>query len=183
MKDSVIKITYPGIYIAFCVVIGYIFLTIPNIELLTLFVFFGGFLFGKIKGAFIGGISMFFFSAMNPWGSGLAFPPLIISQVVSYYFIGLAGGLVKSLVYESMNRIIKSIIFGFCGLILTAFYHVLVSFFTAEIAGFDYQKMGIIIIGGLGFAMVQIIFNTVMFALLIPALIPVSKRISAFQTR
>ncbi len=181
MKESVKKITYHGIYIAFCVVIGYIFFAIPNIELLTLFVFFGGYLFGKIRGAFIGGISMFLFSAMNPWGSGLAYPPLNISQVVSYYIIGFAGGLIRPLVNMSINRFLKSLIFGSCGLILTVFYHVLVTVFTAEIAGFDYQKMGIIIIGGLGFAMVQIIWNMVTFSLLIPALIPVSNRIPALQ--
>ncbi|MCH8286993.1 ECF transporter S component, partial [candidate division KSB1 bacterium] len=87
-------IAHTGLYTAACVVIGLILTPLPNIELITLFVFLGGYIYGIKQGVIIGTTGGFLFSALNPWGSGLAFPPLIVSQVIGFGLAGLTGALI-----------------------------------------------------------------------------------------
>ncbi len=63
-----------GLYSALCVVIGFLFVPLPNIELITLFVFLGGYLYGVSNGLIIGVFSEFIYSAFNPWVPVWPFP-------------------------------------------------------------------------------------------------------------
>ena len=86
-------------------------------------IFTGGYIFGPAFGGVIGTASRFLFSALNPWGSGLAFPPLIMAQSFYFGITGLAGG-------------IRIFLYGLSGGLLTVLYHLFVSFFTTGYTGF-----------------------------------------------
>jgi len=82
-----------AIFSALAIGLGYAFLFVPNIEFMTVIIFISGLSLGVKTGMLVGGTSMFIFSAMNPIGSGLVFPPLLIGQVFSMILIGMIGGL------------------------------------------------------------------------------------------
>jgi hypothetical protein len=154
---------------------------IPNVELITLCIFTGGYLFGKSRGIIIGATSYFIFSAFNPWGSGLAFPPLLIGQVVSMAITGFTGGLIASILSSGSPKRIKTFVFGACGTILTLMYHIIVTVTTYEFAGFSLEQFKLtalagIAILGLPLTLVHVCMNTAFFALLIPVLIRISNQ-------
>ena len=62
---------------------GWALALVPNIEFVSLLAFVAGATLGMAKGALVGAIGMFLFSATNPVGSGLAFPLLLGSQILA----------------------------------------------------------------------------------------------------
>ena len=66
--------------------------SVPNFEFLTVLLFAGGFVLGPAWGAFSGGLGAFLFSAVNPYGSGLAVPLVLAAQVAGMAFAGAVGG-------------------------------------------------------------------------------------------
>lgn len=195
-RRTTATIAYISLYIALCVVIGFLLLPVPNVELITLFIFLGGYLFGMAYGALIGGTASFIFSAFNPWGSGLALPLLLIAQVISRSITGFCGGILSRLLPQTVPRIIKILIFGLCGGLLTLLYHILVIPSTLELAGFSLEQLvallkigylklfaAILIIGGIGgigiiFALLNIVTNALFFAVLTPTFIRVAEQFS-----
>lgn len=175
-RRATAAIAYIGLYIALCVVIGFLLAPIPNVELITLLIFLGGYLFGMIYGVLIGGTAIFIFSALNPWGSGLAFPPLIIAQIISYSITGFCGGVMSRLLPKPTRRIEVISIFGLSGGLLTLLFHVLVILFTSELSGFSPEQLGVLLTGGILFALLNIGTNALFFAVLAPILIRTVER-------
>jgi len=168
-------IAHLSLYTSFCVAIGFLFAPIPNIELITLSVFLGGYIFGPVFGAFIGGTAMFIYSAFNPWGSGLAFPPMLTAQVIGFAIAGFSGGIVRSLTPRKASKKAKSIVYGISGGLLTIVYSVLLSLFSSMSAGFTLGQSWIFLIGSI-WVVWHILSNILIFALLAPKLIRVVQR-------
>ena len=70
--------------------------SIPNFEFLTVLLFVGGFVLGPAWGALAGALGEFLYSAMNPYGSGLAVPLVLAAQVAGMALAGVAGGLARA---------------------------------------------------------------------------------------
>ena len=175
-------IAHTGLYTAVCVVIGLILTPVPNIELITLFVFLGGYIYGIKQGVIIGTTGGFLFSALNPWGSGLAFPPLIVSQVIGFGLAGLTGALIYKTTRTLSEGKLKTVLFGLSGGVLTVVYHLLITIFTSELAGYSLTQAGIYFAGGMLFGLWHIISNILFFSILSPLLIRAASRFS-FNTR
>jgi len=167
-------ISTAGLYIAFCAVIGFLLASVPNVELITLVIFFGGYIFGAGYGILIGGAAYFIYSAFNPWGSGLAFPPLLAAQVTAMMIVGGCGGLVYRILPTFSSKFARIILFGCCGFILTVLYHAALSVSTYQFAGFSLEQLKITLIAGLAFSAWHIVSNTIFFIILIPMLIRIS---------
>jgi len=176
MRRSAHSVALTGLYTALCVVIGFLMAPVPNVELITLFIFAGGYLFGKKYGLIIGGTAEFLFSAFNPWGSGLAFPPLLAAQVFSMMIVGLSGGLLSSILPAASSRRVKAAVFGASGLALTVLFHATLALFSFRFAGFSLEQLRITVIAGLSFSLWHIGLNALFFAAFMPVLIRVSQR-------
>ena len=160
-----------GLYSALCVVIGFLFVPLPNIELITLFVFLGGYLYGVSNGLIIGVFSEFIYSAFNPWGSGLAFPPMLIGQVISYGIIGMAGGIASRAFNSSVITAKRMYLFGFCGGFLTLMFAIILAFLTGTASGFSLRHMAVLFAAGIPWKAWHIASNSILFATLLPILI------------
>ncbi|MFC1729258.1 ECF transporter S component [candidate division KSB1 bacterium] len=169
------KVTYIGLYSALCTVIGLLFAPIPNIELILLFIFFGGYFFGALYGIVIGGTASFLWSSLNPWGSGLAFPPLLTAQIIGMSVAGLAGGLIRNFLPGLSPGSLRTGILGLCGAAITIQYHLILSIFTFKFAGFSDTQFQIAVASGLTFALWHIISNALIFPVFMPILIRVSR--------
>ena len=89
-----------AIFAALAIGVGFSLLLIPNIELITVTIFISGLTLGSAWGMLIGGTAEIIFSSLNPFGSGLSFPPLFFSQVLSMIIIGAIGGWVRPIFYR-----------------------------------------------------------------------------------
>ncbi len=172
--DSIIIVRI-GLYSALCVVIGFLFVPLPNIELITLFVFFGGYLYGVSNGLIIGVFSEFIYSAFNPWGSGLAFPPMLIGQVVSYGIIGMAGGIASRVFNSSIITAKQLYLFGFCGGLLTLMFSIILALLTGTASGFSLRHITALFVAGIPWKIWHIASNSILFATLLPVLIRTAK--------
>jgi len=160
-----------SIFSALAIGLGFSLLMIPNIELITVIVFLAGLTLGKKWGIIVGGTSEMIFSSLNPFGSGLMFPPLLVSQVISMLLIGLAGGLLRPLFYKKVYSNKMIIILSFCGFILTFLFDSLTSLSYPVSMGFDFAQTFGIYIAGIGFTLMHQISNAIIFPIVVPKVV------------
>jgi len=168
MNTRIRKITYSAIFIALIVGIGYALAFIPNVELVTALIFLSGVLMGWKAGLIIGGIGEFLFSALNPLGSGLIFPPMLIAQVLAMIAVGGIGGLCRNFILNWQPRAVNYVIIGLLGGLLTLFYDVSVSLAFPLSAGFNWQGLVTTLVAGLAFSVIHILANLAVFLFLVP---------------
>ena len=89
-----------AIFCALAVGMGFSLMLIPNIELITVIVFIAGLHLGIGWGILVGGTAVFIYSGLNPMGSGLAFPPLFIMQILCMSLAGAIGGMARPVFYK-----------------------------------------------------------------------------------
>ncbi len=168
MQQRLRKISYSGIFIALIIAVGYTLAYVPNLELVTSMIFLSGYFLGIKNGLFIGILGEFLFSAFNPMGSGLIFPPMIIAQMISMAFVGIAGGFVGRYTSKTLFQKKYIIIFGVVGFIVTAFYDSLVSIAYPISAGFDFKQTLGLLMSGLIFSIMHMVTNLLIFTTILP---------------
>ena len=162
------QISFSGIFIALLLGVGYALAFVPNVELMTAMIFLAGVLMGYKRGIIIGIVGEFLFSALNPMGSGLLFPPMLFAQIVAMTVVSFTGAALRIYVLTSKKGLLNIIIMGGVGLLLTLFYDILVSAAFPVSAGFTLYEIIGTIIAGLAFSIIHIISNVLVFTLLVP---------------
>ncbi len=162
------KIILSALFVALAVAMGYAFVLVPNVEMITATVFIAGMIVGPIYGIIVGFTAEFIFSLLNPLGA--AAPPLLIAQVLSFSLIGLVGGLVGMPRTTKMWR--HTVLYGCCGFGLTMVYDILttLSFAVFAVDG-DMRKILTIFATGFVFYLAHSAVNTVIFATIVPLLV------------
>ncbi len=61
-----------AIFVALAAALGFLLLSVPNVELVTFTVFASGVVLGRWRGALVGVLAMAIYSGANPYGSGLS---------------------------------------------------------------------------------------------------------------
>lgn len=168
MNSRIRQITYSAIFIALIVGMGYALAFIPNIELVTALIFMAGVLMGLKAGLLIGAISELLFSVLNPIGSGLLFPPMLVAQVCAMTIVGGVGGLCRSYVLKWRPHVINFLALGALGVGLTLFYDICVSLAFPLSAGFNMQGLLATLVAGLVFSVIHVLANLAVFVLLVP---------------
>jgi len=165
------KIAYAGIFIALILGIGYTLAFVPNVELVTALIFMAGALLGVKWGIFIGLLGEFLFSALNPMGSGLLFPPMLICQVLAMACVGGVGGLTRKKIKNQEIGTGNKLLIGCLGLLLTLFYDLAVSLAYPISAGFNFKAIVATLIAGLAFSAIHLVVNTLIFLIIVPVAI------------
>ena len=132
--------------------------SIPNFELQTVMLFAGGWALGPFGGAAAGAVGAFLFSAFNPYGSGLMYPLLLVSQMLGMALAGAVGGVVGGLgIVPPVPRWIAVV--G-SGIVVTLLYDLL----TNVASGLAFGQLRATLIAGAGFSLFHIATNAVLFA-------------------
>jgi energy-coupling factor transport system substrate-specific component len=177
MGFSARKIALIGVLIALAIALKLPILSIPNVEFLTFVIFSSGFLLGSMGGLLVGVISMSIYTTLiSPYG----LPPLPIAfaQIFSMALIGLAGGIIYVFIKTTAERdprsnaLLFAAVVGFFGLVLTAIYDLLTNLAVAFVMGQFLPVM----FAAIPFALLHIASNLVIFAILSPVLLKLSKR-------
>jgi len=161
-------IAFSGIFIALILGVGYALAFVPNVELVTTMIFLAGVLMGLKRGLLVGILGEFLFSALNPMGSGLLFPPMLIAQIAAMTVVCLTGALLRNYILNWKTSLSNIILIGVIGLLLTLFYDILVSAAYPLSAGFKLRETVATIIAGLAFSIIHLISNTAVFIVLVP---------------
>ncbi len=216
------SIALTAILVALSVALGFLLISVPNVELLTFSVFASGAVLGRWRGALVGALAMAVYSGINPYGSGLGFPPLYFAQILSASLTGLSGGLTSGLwgsrtppahagwapgyhveageedpgESARIPRAALAPVAGFLGILLTAIYRVapvamaclLGILLTAIYQGAVILGMAVAspelragvfaaIAANVFFSVIHVGSNAVLFAVLVPVVIPRLKRL------
>jgi len=165
------KLVQAAMFAAVAVGVGFSLLFVPNVELITLTIFLSGLVLGPSWGLLVGGTAEVVFSSLNPLGSGLSFPPLFISQVLSMMLIGVTGGLCRPFFYRSTYHLGRVMALGLVGFLLTFIYDSLTTLSYPLSIGFDGPQLLGVYLAGLGFTFLHQIWNAVVFALGVPKVV------------
>jgi len=171
MQFELFRIILTALFIALGVILGYLLIAIPNLELMTSTFFLSGILLGKKAGMTVGVLAAFIWSSLNPWGSGLAFPPLLIAQCIGFGTAGLCGGIVRNVTVINQQRLITILIWGMSGFLITIFYDVLTNIAGFVLAGFSLSMIKNVLLAGIPLSVFHIISNIFIFAGVLPLVI------------
>ena len=173
------RIALTSIFIALSVVLGYMLIYLPNIELITIMIFLSGFILGKKKGLVIGAFSSFIFCFLNPMGASQL--PLLTVQVVYYSLVGLIGAftcdlLEKKSFFNSRDDLYVyqvMVILGAIGGVLTTIYSIfaeLAGYITISAPGVPFSAYFMI---GVPWTIIHVIGNILGFIFILPGLIQI----------
>ena len=161
---------------ALFIAVGMLLVFVPNVELITTTAFLIGFLLGPRWGWWTAGLAEMIFSAINPIGSGLAFPILYGFQVIAIIIVAMIGGIFhKHSVGQAQSWQFR-VGLGLLGGIMALVYDFLTAFsfpLTAGLGGWPLLTAAVL---GLGFFVVHIAVNVVIFATVVSPLMFLGQR-------
>lgn len=169
------RVALTAVFIALATALGYLLVSVPNVELITFTIFAAGVVLGRAGGVVVGALAFAIFSGMNPHGSGVAYPPLYAAQIAAAAVAGLAGGASARLWRPGAGarRLpFLALAGGGFGLLLTVLYQ------GAVIVGLAIASPEIrtgflaAVVSNAFFSAVHVVSNTVIFAILASAVLP-----------
>lgn len=136
------------------------FMAIPNIETFSLALFLSGLFLGIFEGGLVALIAGIIFIFFNPNGPQ---PVLAVGvvQVLGFILFGLMGAAVRGRILKNHDTGRAIIVLVPLGLVLTLWYDISTNLIYALVFGPFWAVMA----GGLIFAIVHIMSNTIMFGL------------------
>lgn len=115
---------------ALAAALGFVLMEIPNVELISFTVFVSGLLLGPRGGFTVGVIGEGLYSALNPFASGLAIPPLFLAQILTFGLIGWLGGL-----FHAGWQKVPGPVYGVLGSLFALFYSVITALAMVYVSG------------------------------------------------
>ncbi len=179
MRIKIFEIAAIGLFSALAYAGGYLFITIPNIEIFTAIIFIAGVFLGKRNGLLVGVIAQSLYSIFNPWG--ISPLPLFVAQVLNRAFVGFVGGWYAQYLDKDSSLWLQAIKLGAIGLVVTWLYDLMAFSSLIFISGFTEQGMKVSFMTGLPFYLIHGFANTMIFAFGLPFLIKTLKRMEAFK--
>jgi hypothetical protein len=161
-----------AVFVALAAALGFLLLSVPNVELVTFTVFASGVVLGRWRGALVGALAMAIYSGANPYGSGLGVPTMFAAQLLATAFAGLAGGIASPLWRGRPTGWGLSALSGGIGLALTLVYQVGVIVGLAVMSPEFRTGAMAVILSNAFFSGLHLLSNTIVFAVLAPTVIP-----------
>lgn len=173
---NVRKLVTLAVFIALAIGLKLALIFLPNVEPLTVTFFLAGYMLGPLSGLAAGAIGEFLYSFFNPYGA--ASPPLLAAQVLSMAFSGFAGGVVRKL---ARHRTPRAWLFGGLGFFLTLVFDLATTL--ADVFAVQLGLAGFLarLAFGSYFYIVHLATNAMLFAVLLPILIPRLHSLTLFR--
>ena len=181
MSYSTKDIAMVGVLSALSVAMGYTFIFVPNVEMISASIFISGYLLGVSRGIVVAIAAETVFSAVNPMGSGLAFPFLLVSQVMGMSFFGAAGGMLGRWGDKFAFTKVRIGALALAGFGCTIVYDLLTTLSWPVAAGFSGNQVYSIIALGALFSAIHLISNSLIFAIIVPSILKAVKLSGRFD--
>ena len=177
-SDPVSRAAHGGIVIALAIALGYALAAVPNIELVTISLALGGYILGGGWGAIAGGLGFGLYSILSPYG--VAPPPVLLAQIMGGVIIGFGGYLLKAGFQRFEKRRIRIGLSATIGFIITFSYDLLTNIGSFIIVSSESTFIPFII-GGLGFAVIHMLSNCLIFGILFVPLTSVIEKVTSHR--
>ncbi len=164
MKSPLYAMALSAILAALCYVTMLPLIGFYNVFLTLFICFAAGVMLGAGWGFLTGVVGMFLCSYFNPLG--VAFPPIMLAQMVGAGFSGLLGGWFGKMLTGRGTSVSLYALMGILGLITALLYHLLVDIVDAWLWGPFWVRLQV----GLISSLVTIISNIIIFIVLYPVL-------------
>ncbi len=161
-RENLRLIALTGLCAGASAALGFAFIAVPNIELITTAIFLSGMLLGPARGIIVGVVAELIFAGLNPMG--MSFPPLMAAQVAGMALSGFAGGIIAPAL-TSFRPGARSIALGVVGFLLTLNYDIWTTLSFPLSAGFNAEQTLTTLKLGIPFAIPHLAGNTLIFAL------------------
>ncbi len=163
-----------AIFVALAAALGFLLLSVPNVELVTFTVFASGVVLGRWRGALVGALAMAIYSAANPYGSGLGVPTMFAAQLAASAFAGAMGGVAAPLWRARGGGAVPGLplVAGGIGFALTVVYQAGVIFGLAVMSPEFRTGAVAVLLSNAFFSAVHLVSNTIVFAVLAPTVLP-----------
>ena len=181
MDNSTKDMAMIGVLSALSVALGYAFIIVPNVEMISASIFISGYLLGVRKGIIVGLLAESVYSAFNPMGSGLAFPFLFGAQLIGMSLFGAAGGMLSGWREKFNFSRTKIFMFAATGFLCTVFYDLLTTLSWPIAAGFKGGQIYATLAFGAIFSSIHLISNTLIFSIIVPSILKAVNRTGRFQ--
>ncbi len=133
---------------------------LPNVNLAFFIAFLAGYLWGAVPGALVGGIGMWLWTSLNPFGPAVL--PVSIAQVAGMAACGLVGSSARQLKRLELKERNHWLALMFAGLICTLVFYLPVTLVDAWV----FQPFWPRFVTGLLFMGISLAANVVVFPLL-----------------
>lgn len=159
---------------AVCVGGSFALMALPNVNIMDLVVFVTGFVFGPFIGGTTGILAWAVYGTLNPLGFSLT---ILISTMIGEAIYGIVGGLIGRFSYKKLENSFNfkfRLELSLWGFILTITYDLLTNIVFALTF-----KVPIVaaIVTGLGFSIMHVGSNVLLFFVAVPPLISAIRRI------
>lgn len=177
------RVALMSTFTALTVVLGYMLVFLPNIELVFTMIFLAGFIMGTRDGGIIGLFSSFIFCFFNPLGASPL--PLLALQMIYYTSIGLISGALGRFMetrlffnpYEDLYVFPVMIIFALIGGSVTFIYDILSTVVLALSVFGTMDAFWPNYLIGLPFTVTHLVFNILASIFILPGLIQLCYRL------
>jgi len=172
-RKPLLRLIIAGLFAALAVALNYALIAIPQVKLFNLIIFVAGYFGGIYSGVLAGGIAAAVYSIINPYNMGIFPPlPLLLSQIFCMGIIGASGGFSRRLNFLSGGKAIQILKAATIGLVLSAFYNIVVTASGAYLFG-TFKEAFILAIPAM---LLNIAVNIIFFALLLPIIVPLKDK-------
>jgi energy-coupling factor transport system substrate-specific component len=166
---SPLFITRIAAFTAIGVVVGLALAAVPNVEGVTAVCFIAGFLLGPLAGFFCGALTETLFAGFHPMGSSIGFT--LLAQVLGMSITGIIGGIAGRFCgVGSSTR--KAITIVMMGVAATIQFDLLTNLAYVIMAGFSFSQAFLVYAAALPFAVIHLISNLLVFAIIVVPLLP-----------
>ncbi len=159
-----------ALFAALAYVLAYASVFIPNVSLIYIVFFASGVLYGLRMGIMIAGVGEFIWTIFNPYG--MAPVTTTISQIIAMMLIGALGAvffhskLISKISWKGFT------LFAVNGLLAGLIFQVVLTSVDAWLYGPFWQYL----MAGLGFAVLNIVSNGVIFPVFYPVVVQLAKK-------
>ena len=164
-SDQIRKYVLMALFAGTTVGLGYLLISIPNVEAVTLMLFVSGYTLGMVNGILVAIVASTIYFGFNPQGG--MYPPLLAAQIIGMSLSPIIGSLIKSLKLK-LSRLKLMGLLGLSAIICTVFYDILTNIAYPLSTGMGVKGIIGFVIAGIPFSALHILSNTLIFLIVIP---------------
>ena len=168
-KRALRKWLQMALFAAIAVALGLVLIAVPNVELVTATFFVSGYFLGVKRGVATALVGEFLYSLLNPFGA--APPPLLLAQLAGMGLAAAAGATLGRRITR-WPPLVKMPLFGLLGLSVTFCFDFLTTVSFLIFSGLTKATFLASLLYGLGFYILHMVSNTLLFFFFIPFLFP-----------
>ena len=156
-------VTRIALFAALIYVLSWGTATLPNVNLVFFVVFSAGFMWGLPPGVFVGALGMGLWSLFNPYGPAAA--PVLVAQVVGTALSGVVGAAFRMKNWHLLRGWTLTLMLVGCGVGCTLLFFLPVNAADAWI----FQPFWPRFVTGMGWSLISLVSNVLIFPLLFRA--------------